>query len=106
MGIITFCVLSVAACAFLICVLVHFHRALMRLEKRSAGDSLTYIGSHESEPALPPVRSSPYAGEEQQAKVEAVMRREMLSSGILALFGLFAPFIFVMLLNSSSMWHH
>jgi hypothetical protein len=72
---ITFSVLSVVACAFLIYVFVHFHRELARLKKRSAEDSrLTYIGSRE--------RSSPYEGELQQAKTEAVMRREILISRI------------------------
>jgi hypothetical protein len=107
MGIAIFSVLSVAACVFLIYVLVHFHRELVTLKKISAGDSnLIYIGSHETEPALPLVKSSPYAAERQHAWTEAAMRREILISGIVGLFGLLAPYIFVLLLNSSNMWHH
>ena len=86
---ITFSVLSVVACVFLIYVLLHFHRELVALEQRSAGDSKLIL-----------VKSSPYAGERQLAKTEAVMRRETLISRI-GLFGLLAPFIVVTLLNSS-----
>jgi hypothetical protein len=65
---ITFSVLGVMACTFLIYVLVHFHRELVRLEKTSAEDSgLTYIGSRRAEPALPRVGSSRYASERAHA---------------------------------------
>ena len=59
MGIIIFCVLSFAACLFLIYVLVHFHQALVQLEKKSAVDSLIYVGSDEVSPVL--ARSSSQA---------------------------------------------
>jgi hypothetical protein len=42
----------------------------------------------------------------QRVKNEAVMRKEILTSAIIGLVALLAPFIFVMLLNSSSMSHH
>jgi hypothetical protein len=104
---IVFSVLGAAACGFLIYVFAQFHREIVRLRTGSAGNShLVYLGAREPEPGLPPVNSYPRADEERQAKTEAVVRREMLVSGILALVGLLAPLVFIMLLTSSGRWHH
>jgi hypothetical protein len=104
---IVFSVLGAAACGFLIYVFAQFHRELVRHKTGSAGDShLIYLGASEPEPNSSLVTPYPQAGEKRQAKTDAVMRREMLVSGILALVGLLAPFIFVMLLTSSGRWHH
>ena len=104
---IIFSMFGVAACGFLIYVFVHFYQEIMRFKTGSAGESnLIFIGSRDPEPGLLLAPSNPHAGEERQAKTEAVMRREMLISGLLGLFGLLAPFIFVMLLTSSGTWHH
>jgi len=59
MGIIIFCVLSVAACIFLIYALIHFHNELMRLGTKSTGHSLTYLGSYESDQLLQESAFSP-----------------------------------------------
>jgi hypothetical protein len=104
---ITFSVLSVVACAFLIYVLVHFHRESANAGKRHHGHSkLSTVDLLRVKRALQSTRASLHAGKGQQTRTEAVMRREILISGILGLFGLLALFVFVMLLNSSSTWHH
>jgi hypothetical protein len=107
MGTIIFSMLSAGSCVFLMYVLVRFHGELRELQKRSAGDPRPiFLGSFAAEPPVSEVKSRPYAGGRQPAKIEAVMRREILISGILGLFGLLAPFIFVVLLGSSNTWHH
>jgi hypothetical protein len=82
---ITFGVLSFVACMFLTYVFVHLQRELvgpLKIEKRSAGESaLTYIGSYRTHPDVLPVEPAPHAGEWQQAKAEAVGRRETLIGG-------------------------
>jgi len=104
---IIFSLLSAAACAFLIYVFANFHREIVHLEKKSAGEShLTYIGSRVPEPALPRVRHSFHVGQGQQKKIEALMRKEILIAGIAGVFGLLAPFILLMLLHSSSVLHN
>jgi hypothetical protein len=104
---IVFSVLGAAACGFLIYVFAQFHREIVRLRTVSTVDShLIYLGTSGPEPDLSLVTSYAQAGEKPQAKTEAVVRREMLISGILALVGLLAPLIFVMLLTSSGRWHH
>ena len=47
-------------------------------------------------------RRASYPRTAQQANNEAVMRKEMLTSLLFGLIGLLAPFIFVLLLQSSS----
>ncbi len=104
---IVFSVLGAAACGFLIYVFAQFHREIVRLRTGSAVDShLVYLGASEREPDLSLVTSYPQADEMPQAKAEAVVRREMLVSGILALVGLLAPLVFIILLTSSGRWHH
>jgi hypothetical protein len=104
---ITFSVLGVVACAFLIYVLVHFHRKFVSTGKRCHPRSkLSDVASLRVQRALQSTRASLYATKGQQTRTEAVMRREILISEIVGLFGLLALFIFVMLLNSSSIWHH
>ena len=99
--------LGVAACTFLIYVFVQFRRELLRGRKSSAGESgLTDVDVRRIEAALMLARMSSHAGVGQRAKNEAVMRKEILTSAVIGLVGVLAPFIFVMLLNSSSMWHH
>jgi hypothetical protein len=98
---ITFSVLSAVACAFLIYVLAQFRREFVHARKRSAGETrLTEADVCHIEAALKSARKSSRAGAGQQAKDEAVMRKEILTSAVLGLAGLLAPFIFVMLLNS------
>ena len=104
---IVFSMLGVSACTFLIYVLVRFRRELLRGRKNSVGESrLTEVDVRRIEAALMLARMSSHAGVGQQAKNEAVMRKEILTSAVIGLVGVLAPFIFVMLLNSSSMWHH
>jgi hypothetical protein len=104
---IAFGMLGVVACTVLIYVLVQFRRELLRGRKSSGGESsLTEVDVRRIEAALMLARMSSHAGVGQQAKNEAVMRKELLTSGVIGLVGVLAPFIFVMLLNSSSMWHH
>jgi hypothetical protein len=104
---ITFSVLSVVACAFLIYVLAHFHRELMNAGKRGPRTSkLSDVTSLRVERALRSTRLSLYPGKGQPTRAEAVLRREILISEIVGLFGLVALFVCVMLLNSSSIWHH
>ena len=103
---IVFSVLGAAACGFLIYVFAQFHRELVRFRTGSAGDShLIYLGASEPEPNSSLVTPYPQAGEKQQAKTEAAVRREMLINGILAMVGLLAPLVFIMLLTSSGRWH-
>ena len=98
---IIFGVLCVAACAFLIYVLAQFRREFLQLRKSSAGNTrLSEANLGRIEAALKLARAHSYAGEGQQAKHEAVMRKEMLASVFMGLAGLLAPFIFVMLLGS------
>jgi hypothetical protein len=103
---ITFSVLSAAACAFLIYVLVHFHLESANAGKREHRDSkVPPVHLLRVERALRSARASLYAGGGQRMRTEAVMRRETLISGIVGLFGLLALFVLVMLLNSSSILH-
>ncbi|MGD1210266.1 MAG: hypothetical protein ABR973_02765 [Candidatus Acidiferrales bacterium] len=104
---ITFSVLGVVACAFLIYVLVRFHRQFASTGKRYHRHSkLPAVALLRVERALQSTRLSLYAGKGQPTRTEAVLRPEILISEIVGLFGLLAVFIFVMLLNSSSAWHH
>lgn len=103
---VTFGVLSVAACAFLVYVLAHFHRELARPNRSDGESTLIYVGSYETVRALVQANSSARVDKRQPAKTEAVMRKEVLISGILGLVCLLAPFIFVALLGSSSTWRH
>ncbi len=106
---VTFAAMGVVACAFLIYVLVHTHREFVNTgEKHYRGSKLSDVDLRRVERALKSARLSLHAGEKQQTKPEAAVRREILIGGILGLFGLLAPFIFVMvtLLNSSGAWHH
>ena len=103
----TFSLLGVAACAFLIYVFAQFRRELLHLRKSSVGEpKLTWVDVRRTEAALMLAKMSSHADAGQRAKNEAVMRKELLTSAIVGLVGLLAPFIFVMLLNLSSMWHH
>jgi len=102
-----FSMLGLAACTFLMYVLVQFRRELLYVKRDFAGEpKLTEVDVRRIEAALISDGKPSHAGEGQQTKTEAVMRREMLISGILGLFGLLAPFILVMLLTSSGRWHH
>jgi len=104
---IVFAVLSFAACSFLTYVFANFHRELASAERRNHQDSkVPPVQLLRVERALQSARASLHAGRGQQTRTEAVMRRETLISGIVGLFGLLALFVFVMLLNSSSIWHH
>jgi hypothetical protein len=104
---IVFAVLSLAACAFLMYVFVNFHRELANARKRNHQDSkVPSVHLLRVERALQSARASLHAGREQQMRVEAVVRRGTLISGIVGLFGLLALFVLMMLLNSSSVWHH
>lgn len=97
---ITFSLLSAAACAFLIYVFAQFRRALLHLRKGSAGEpELTEVDVRRTEAALMSARMTSHANGRQRAKNEAITRKEMLTSAIIGLVGLLAPFIFVMLLN-------
>lgn len=103
MGIIVFYVLSVAACFFLIYALAHFHQELMRLGKKPAGHSLSYLGSFGSDSPAP---KSPFgASEEQQPQNEEAVRGGTLTGGTLVFIRLFAPFVFVKLLRFPSIGH-
>lgn len=104
---IVFAVLSAAACTFLIYVFVNFHREVANAGKRHYRDSRV-APAHllRVERALQSLRASLHAGRGRQTRTEGVMRRETLISGIVGLFGLLALFVFVMLLNSSGLWHH
>jgi hypothetical protein len=106
MAAVTFGVLSVAACAFLVYVLAHFHRELARLNRSDGESKLIYVGSYQTDRALVQAKSSASADKRQPAKIEAVMRKEVLISGIVGLVCLLAPFIFVVLLSSTSTWRH
>jgi len=104
---ITFGVLSVSACAFLIYVLAQFHRELVTARKGRQGHSkLSDVALLRVERALQSTKASLYAGKGQQTTTGAVRRREILIGEFVGLFGLVALFVCVMLLNSSSIWHH
>jgi hypothetical protein len=77
MGMVIFFVLSIAACVFLIYVLVSFHREVMRLEKKSFMHSLTYLGSYQNEPLVP--ESSFSVSGEQQPRDQLAARQGMLA---------------------------
>jgi len=75
---IVFSMLGVAACTFLIYVFVQFRRELLRGRKSSAGESsLTEVDVRRFEAALMLARMTSHAGVGQQAKNEAVMRKEI-----------------------------
>jgi len=98
---IAFSILSAAACVFLVYVLAQFHRELARVRKSSAGAArLAQTGRRHIEVALRSAREFSRGGEWQRTKNEAVMRKEVVTSAIVGLVGLLAPFIFVLLLNS------
>ena len=102
---ITFSLLAVAACAFLIYVFAQFRRELLNVRKCPVGEpNLTEVDVRRTEAALMFERLSSHADGTQRTKTEAVMRKEMLTIAIIGLVGLLAPFIFVMLLNSP--WRH
>ena len=103
MGIIIFSALSVVACVFMIYALTHFHQELRYLEEKSSSHSLIYLGSYKNE--LPIPQSSFRAGREQPPEDEAVVRQGNLVGKILALGGLFAPFIFAKFINLANIWH-
>lgn len=103
---ITFGVLSAAACGFLIYDLAHFHREFARLNNSSGDSKSAEADLRRAIHAIRFAKRSCFAGERQQARIEAVTRKDILTSAILGLFGLLTPFIFVMLLNSSSILHH
>jgi hypothetical protein len=104
---ITFSMLSAAACGFLIYVFVHFHREFVSGKRTLAVNSrLAESDIHRVLHAAISAKRSRFTAEGQQAKIEAVMRKEMLTSAVLGLLGLLAPFIFVMLLNSASLVRH
>jgi hypothetical protein len=104
---ITFSAISAAACGFLIYVLVHFNREYARLTRNSARDfARTEADLRRAVHAIGVAKRSRFAGEGQQAKTEAVQRKEILTSALVGLFGLLAPFLFVMLLNSWSVVKH
>jgi hypothetical protein len=99
---ITFSLLAVAACAFLIYVFAQFRRELLNCPV--GGPNLTEVDVRRTEAALMFERLSSHADGTHWTKTEAVMRKEMLTIAIIGLVGLLAPFIFVMLLNSP--WRH
>jgi hypothetical protein len=71
---ITFSVMCIAACVFLIYVLANFHRELMHMRKRSPGESkLTDIDVCQNARALLQAASSSYAGEEPRTKTGSVL---------------------------------
>lgn len=102
---LTFSILSGSACTFLVYVLVQFNREFRHATRFSAGKPiLTAADSRRFEPALKVAGMSSRASGGQQAKNEAVMRKEILTSAVLGVIGLLAPFFFVMLLSSP--WRH
>jgi hypothetical protein len=106
---IVFAVISAAACAFLMYVFVNFHRELAKAGKRTHRESnAAPVHLLRVERALQSARASLYGTQEQheRARAEAAVRRETLISGIVGLVGIVALFVVVMLLNSSSVWHH
>ena len=66
MGMIIFFVLSIAACVFLIYVLMHLHRELMRVQKKSSVHSLSYLGSFENDRLTPKSSFSPSREQQPQ----------------------------------------
>jgi hypothetical protein len=99
---IAFSILSVSACAFLIYVFVQFRRELLHVRTGSAGEPRLTRGDIYRIEAAWKLASMSYRGEGQRTKHEAVLRKEMLTAAICGLVGLFAPFIFVVLLNSNA----
>jgi hypothetical protein len=94
---ITFSVLGVGACTFLICVLAQFRRELVQAKKGSAGaPRLTEVDVRRIEADLMLERMSTYTGVGQQALNDAVRRKSMLPTAILGLMGLLLK----------SLWQH
>lgn len=95
---ITFSVVSGIACCFLTYVLVQFNRELKRLRpvRLSSGTETNLSSAARKDPTL---LTACMVAEEPQPELR--LHRDMLVSGILGFVGIAAPFIFILLLNSS-----
>lgn len=78
---ISFSVLSVVACSFLIYVFVHFHRELMRLKKSADKLRMTEVDVRRIEAGLMLARTASHADMGQRARTTAAMQREILLGG-------------------------
>ena len=102
---LTFSILSAAACAFLIYVLLQFRREFLSARRGSAGKPTLAVANprHSGfEFELTGTSCSAYGG--RLVKDEVVMRKEILTGVVIGVVGLVAPFVIVLLL--SSRWGH
>jgi hypothetical protein len=70
---ITFSVVSIAACTFLIYALVHFHRELVLLRKSAGKSAMTEVDVRRIEAGLMWARTSSHAGVGQRSRTQAAM---------------------------------
>jgi hypothetical protein len=97
---VIFSILSVAACTFLIYVLVQFRRAMLDGRHGFArGHVLQEVDVRRTEAVLMSARRSSHANRTTRAHKQAVI------SAVIGIAGLLAPFIFVILLSLSNRWH-
>jgi hypothetical protein len=98
---IAFGTISLAACSFLIYVSTQFYRELMGRSRRAAQRGTGRIIGQEIRSILNKYREASYP-RTAWAKKEAVMRKEILTSLLFGVIGLLAPFLFVLLVHSST----
>lgn len=97
---ITFAVVSASACLFLCCVFFRFHQELERSRLVRHSGAIE-AGRHEA--TRGEVSGFPkHIIAEGFVVPERVFRRNMLVNGVLGLFGVAAPFIFMLLVNFRS----
>jgi hypothetical protein len=96
---IAFSIVSGNACLFLIYALVRFHQELRRLRPQRPALSPTAAARRIERKVSARLPSCVVAEDPAQLEVQA--RRQVLVSGVLGFLGFAAPFIFILLLNSS-----
>ena len=96
---IAFSIVSGSACLFLTYALVRFHQELRRLRPRRSALGSTAVARRIERKVSAPLPSCVVA--EDPTQLGALARREVLVTGILGFLGLAAPFIVILLLNSS-----
>ena len=100
---VTFSILGLAACGFLIYAFAQFHRELLHLRHSPVRVlNLTEVDVRRTEAVLILERLTSHTRGIQRAKNKTVTRKEMLTSAVIGLVGLLAPFIFVMLFKSGN----
>lgn len=103
---IIFGVLVAAACAFLTYVLLQFRREFLNVKKNFTEDvPLMQADIYRIEAAWKLASMPLGAGGKEPTKSGAVMQKEIVTSAIVGLVALVAPFVFVVLLHSKALSH-